>query len=204
MIELLVVIAIIAILAALLLPALAKAKKAAYTSRCFGNLKQFGLATHLYAMDNGDVIPGDSFGRGLFFADLFASYLGGKGGSYGGTLDNNVLYTNFLHTGVFQCPASQAVNVTPEPYALDYTVNAIDFARYASDKTYGSVPSYKIDSVPGGASQFAYVSEANTTSGFWARGILPSGMSPATKMRPMLHPACQWHAPDDLCQGSPA
>ena len=57
LIELLVVIAIIAILAALLLPALARAKQKAWTVGCLSNLKQLETCWHLYALDNQDLLP---------------------------------------------------------------------------------------------------------------------------------------------------
>ena len=106
LIELLVVIAIIAILAAMLLPALNKARMTAQKSSCQNNLKSMGNAVAMYAADHDDTLPGLN-GFAPFSLAWWKARIGPYVGLSINPLDANLVRTDWdeaFSKGVFRCP----------------------------------------------------------------------------------------------------
>ncbi|MGD0539530.1 MAG: H-X9-DG-CTERM domain-containing protein [Verrucomicrobiota bacterium] len=128
LIELLVVIAIIAILAALLLPALSRAKDRAHTVACMNNLRELELCLQLYVTDNNDYfVPNNSVAVGSFGTN--APTVDNRGLSWlpDGSARTEIDPSNIISGLLFQynrslpiyhCPADRSTLQTPDGQLL--------------------------------------------------------------------------------------
>src|SRR6516225_9189679 len=136
LIELLVVIAIIAILAAMLLPALAKAKARAQRLQCMSQMKQLGVGIQLFVNDHDDKYPPAAYRTGdyqyqLSWDDYIHRNIGGTDSD--ADLEVGVTASNMVPK-ILKCPADRVeVSIWWAPYATrrSYSLN---FAGFATGK----------------------------------------------------------------------
>lgn len=118
LIELLVVIAVIAILAALLLPTLGRAKDKSYTVACLNNLRQLQICWQLYAGDNNDIMTPNNF---VYFVQVGTSNSGTLGedsltwcrsiaplDNYPINDDTSLLFRYNENAEIYHCPADRS------------------------------------------------------------------------------------------------
>ena len=126
LIELLVVIAIIAILAAMLLPALNKARERGMSSRGLGNVKQLGQYSSMYSMEYEDYIPlatnnpGESYTWAPSWIPLLWRYAYPQDKSNGSDI---VAALDTANSNVFVCPSFRIEENCHSGYSMNWSVN---------------------------------------------------------------------------------
>jgi len=123
LIELLVVISIVALLIGLLLPALSKARQAAYTSVCMSNLRQIGFGRAIYESNFESCLP---YGERWYNDRLYDGLVeGGRGYSWLGL----IYAMGGIKLSELRCPGDDR-DIDPKDKRILYTPNALDIDEY--------------------------------------------------------------------------
>jgi type II secretory pathway pseudopilin PulG len=179
LVELLVVIAIIAVLVALLVPAVQKVREAANVRQCVNNEKQLMLALHAYADANNGRLPPSNFYQvvnqatgnaaegSAFYAMLPYYEQGGVFTAYTRDIPKpGYLTAQFVPLAIHVCPSdptvSGGIGSVPPNYATgNYAMNLALLGAGGTFGVKGASPPYRIGNIPDGASNTIGIMEAS-------------------------------------------
>jgi prepilin-type N-terminal cleavage/methylation domain-containing protein/prepilin-type processing-associated H-X9-DG protein len=202
LIELLVVIAIIAILAAMLLPALAKAKAKAHQTACLNNLRQLQLCWQMYPDENADRLPlnpknspTNSWIQGNMSDPIDATNTA--------TLKNGQLYPFNKTTGIYRCPADTRPDTRSLP-AITFRVRSYSMNCYMSGEDVGlthppNLTGYHVNTKtahitsPRPSLAFVLLEEAEFSIDDGHFGFSPDGIPGAGPVNNWLNMPGLWH-----------